>query len=98
LLKEEGITVNAVAPNVVRTAISGKEFYDSLEKEDLLTSMDHLMEAFDVILNGEKSGLVYECGPKGWTVRDGTEYLNGESGRCCDLLEERGRKLHYDLE
>ncbi|RII23921.1 hypothetical protein CUC08_Gglean012752 [Alternaria sp. MG1] len=98
LLWEEGIAVNAVAPNVVRTGISAEEFYHSLEKESLLTPMDVLMEAFDVMLARAKSAIVYECGAKGWTVREGAEYLDEESGRCCDLLKERGRKLHYGLE
>ncbi|OAG26136.1 NAD(P)-binding protein [Alternaria alternata] len=98
LLWEEGIAVNAVAPNVVRTGISAEEFYHSLEKESLLTPMDVLMEAFDVMLARAKSAVVYECGAKGWTVREGAEYLDEESGRCCDLLKERGRKLHYGLE
>ena len=99
LLKDEGITVNAVAPNVVRTGISAEEFYESLEKERLLTPMDGLMGAFDDMLAKGKSGVVYECGAKGgWTVREGTAYLDEKSGRCCDLLKERGRKLHYGQE
>jgi len=96
LLKEEGITVNAVAPNVVRTGISEDAFYDAMEEEGLLTPMDGLMKAFDDMLEGDKSGLVYECGTKGdWTVREIATYLDEESGRCCALLQERANKLHY---
>jgi NAD(P)-dependent dehydrogenase (short-subunit alcohol dehydrogenase family) len=98
LLREEGITINAVAPNVVRTGISEDAFYDAMEKEGLLTPMDGLMRAFDDMLQGGKSGLVYECGPKGdWAIREGATYLDDESGRCCVLLEERAKRLHYGV-
>jgi NAD(P)-dependent dehydrogenase (short-subunit alcohol dehydrogenase family) len=89
LLWDEGIAV--------RTGISVEEFYARLEKEGFLTPMNVLMNAFDAMLEKAKSGVVYECGAKGWTVREGTEYLDEESGRCCDLLKERGRRLHYGL-
>ncbi|OAL48226.1 NAD(P)-binding protein, partial [Pyrenochaeta sp. DS3sAY3a] len=76
LLREEGITVNAVAPNVVRTSISSDNFYQALETEGLLTPMEGLMSAFDEIITRAGSGEVYECGPKNsWTKRLGVEYL-----------------------
>ncbi|KAG9189333.1 hypothetical protein G6011_06201 [Alternaria panax] len=98
LLKEEGITINAVAPNVVRTGFITKHFSDRLDKEGLLTPIHAVVAAFDDMLRGGKSGLVYECGPKGgWTLRDGVTYLDEESARCCDLLNERGMMFHYGL-
>ncbi|KAF2852653.1 NAD(P)-binding protein [Plenodomus tracheiphilus IPT5] len=99
LLQEECITVNALAPHVVRTAISSDVFYDKLEAEGLLTPMDSLMEAFWDMLNGSASGQVYECGPesKSWQLREGTNYLDEKSKMCCELLQEiaRARGLHY---
>ncbi|KAL1796652.1 hypothetical protein ACET3X_005192 [Alternaria dauci] len=97
LLWEEGIAVNAVAPNAVRTGIGVEDFYKILEKEGLLTSMDVLMEAFDVMLDSAKSAVVYECGVNGWAIREGAEYLDEESKRCCGLLKERAKKLHLGL-
>lgn len=96
LVQDEGITVNAVAPNVVRTAISSDKFYDQIEEEGLLTPMDGLMAAFEEILGGGGSGDVFECGPKGgYTKRKGAEYLDEESGKCCEKLLPRAKPLHY---
>jgi hypothetical protein len=94
-VKEEGMVLSAVAPNVVRTGISSSAFYDKMEEEGLLTPMESVLEAFKDILEGDGSGVVYECGPKGGVVvRRGAEYLDEESGKCCELLLERGRGLH----
>jgi NAD(P)-dependent dehydrogenase (short-subunit alcohol dehydrogenase family) len=95
LVKEEGMVLSAVAPNVVRTGISSSAFYDKMEEEGMLTPMESVLEAFKEIVEGDGSGVVYECGPKGGVVvRQGSEYLDEESGKCCELLLERGRGLH----
>lgn len=97
LLKDEGITVNAVAPNVVRTGISSDAFYDKLEGEGLLTPMEGLMSAFDEVLQNNTSAQVYECGPKGgWNIREGAQYLDEQSGRCCELILQRAIALHHE--
>lgn len=99
LLKDEGITLSALAPNVVRTSISSSTFYDQMEKQGLLTPMEGVLEAFTDMVEGSDSGAVYECGPHGgWSKRPRTEYLDVESGQCCDLLLGRARALHYDTE
>lgn len=96
LLRDEDIAINAVAPNVVRTSISSDTFYDRMEEQGLLTPMEGLMDAFDDMLGSNKSGLVYECGPKGgWVNREGVEYVDKESEKCCELLWERANVLHY---
>lgn len=96
LLKAEGITINAVAPNVVRTGISSDAFYDKLEGEGLLTPMEGLMSAFDEMLQNDTSALVYECGPKGgWNLREGAQYLDEESRKCCELISQRAMALHH---
>jgi NAD(P)-dependent dehydrogenase (short-subunit alcohol dehydrogenase family) len=97
LLKDESILMSAVAPNVVRTNISAGVFYDRLEKEGLLTPMTGVLEAFKEILGSDETGKVYECGTKGgWSKRQAAEYLDEESERCCILLQERAKVLHYD--
>lgn len=96
LLQDEGITVNAVAPNVVRTGISDSRFYDMLEGKGLLTPMEGLMEAFYEMLRSGVSGKVFECGPKGgWNMKNGAGYEDAQSEKVCALLLERARKLHY---
>lgn len=95
-LPKEGITLNAVAPAVVRTGISTSAFYDDMESRGLLTPMQSVVDAFDSLLDGsEVSGEILEVGPKGGVVRRAPAgYLDEESGTVCELLEERGRKLH----
>lgn len=96
LLKDEGIALNAIAPNVVRTSISSDVFYDQMEKQGLLTPMKGVLDAFKEMIESEGSGEVYECGPKGgWTRRQGTGYLDAESEQCCDLLLKRANALHH---
>ena len=96
LLVEEGITLNAIAPNVVQTSISSPAFYEKLAKENLLTPMDGLMDAFKTVLDTNCSGEVFECGPAGgWTKREATEYLDKGSEEVCKLLNVRARTLHY---
>jgi len=96
LLVEEGITVNALAPNVVQTSISSPVFYEKLAKQDLLTPMDGLMDAFETMLRSHCSGEVFECGPMGgWTKREGVDYLDEKSEEICKLLHERALSLHY---
>jgi NAD(P)-dependent dehydrogenase (short-subunit alcohol dehydrogenase family) len=95
LLKDEGMTLGAVAPNVVRTSISSGAFYDQMEEQGLLTPMDGILDAFTDMLQTDGSGEIYECGTKGgWTKRRGAEYLDTESERCCELLLQRGMALH----
>jgi NAD(P)-dependent dehydrogenase (short-subunit alcohol dehydrogenase family) len=95
LLKDEGMTLGAVAPNVVRTSISSGAFYDQMEELGLLTPMDGVLDAFTDMLQTDGSGEIYECGTKGgWTKRRGAEYLDAESERCCELLLQRGMALH----
>jgi NAD(P)-dependent dehydrogenase (short-subunit alcohol dehydrogenase family) len=96
LLVEEGITLNAIAPNVVQTSISSPVFYEKLAKENLLTPMDGLLDAFKTVLDSNCSGEVFECGPAGgWTKREAIEYLDKESEEVCKLLNVRARTLHY---
>lgn len=96
LLVAEGITVNALAPNVVQTGISSPLFYEKLAKESLLTPMIGLMDAFKTMLDSNCSGEVFECGPAGgWTKREATETLDQASEEVCKLLKIRAMPLHY---
>lgn len=94
-LPEEGITLNAVCPNVVRTNISTGSFYDGLEEKGLLTPMKAVIEAFEEFADGEVSGECMEAGPKGgYTRRAPAEFLDGESERVMEMLYHRGHPLH----
>ncbi|KAK0260085.1 hypothetical protein LTS09_005420 [Friedmanniomyces endolithicus] len=64
-LPEEGVTLNAVCPNVVKTNISTSAFYDELDAKKLLTPMKSVIEAFERLLDGGESGECIEAGPHG---------------------------------
>jgi hypothetical protein len=99
-LPEEGITFNAVCPNVVRTNISTPAFYDSLEKVNLLTPLESVPDAFEKLLGANKdSGECYETGPnyhKGQGVLQtrGPPFVDDESAKVFDMLYARGKPLH----
>jgi hypothetical protein len=63
-LPEERITLNAFCPNVVRTNFSIDTFYDAIEKEDLLTPMEGVLEVCEMLLGTDDvSGECFEIGP-----------------------------------
>lgn len=95
-LPREQITFNAVCPNVVRTAISSQEFYNTLEPRGLLTEMKDVVDAFESVLGDSKdSGCCLECGPNpGFHKRDALPYLDDESRVVCEELDKRAGPLH----
>ncbi|KAK4995925.1 hypothetical protein LTR66_004363 [Elasticomyces elasticus] len=94
-LPEEGITLNAVCPNVIRTNISSGAFYDKLEEQGLLTPMDGVVEAYESMLgSSDVSGELFEVGPKGgYKTRPAQEYLDEPSEKVCELLYHRAHPL-----
>ena len=98
-LPEEGITLNAVCPNVIRTNISSQGFYDQLEEKGLLTPLEGVPETFERLLGESKdSGECYEIGPhyktQGAVATQGPPYLDDESAATFDMLYTRGHPLH----
>lgn len=98
-LPEEQITLNAVNPNVIRTNISTGAFYDALEKENLLTPIEGVIDTFEKLLGPDKSsGDIFEIGPnykdQGAVVRKAPEYLDKESETVFEKLYHRARPLH----
>jgi len=94
-LPEEGITLNAVCPNVVRTNISSGAFYEMMEEKGLLTQMKAVLDAFEHFLDADISGECMEMGPNGgYTRRAPAEALDRETTTVLELLYERGHKLH----
>jgi NAD(P)-dependent dehydrogenase (short-subunit alcohol dehydrogenase family) len=101
-LPSESIILNAVCPNVIRTNISTGAFYDTLEKDGILTPIEGVVETFEKLLDAGKgrSGEILEIGPKygkdgeGAVPRKGAEYLDKESAEVFRRLGERGRPLH----
>ncbi|KAF2198777.1 NAD(P)-binding protein [Delitschia confertaspora ATCC 74209] len=89
------ITLNTIAPNVVRTGISTEEFYERMEKEGLLVPMQGAIDAFAHTMESAESGEVYECGPNGgFCKREGVGYLDESTKRACAEIEGRARVLH----
>lgn len=94
-LPAEGITLNAICPNVVRTAISSSDFYDKCEAEKLLTPMQSLLDVFESLLGEDgRSGQIFEVGPHGMQTRDAPEPMDADTGVLMGMLKERGKVLH----
>lgn len=94
-LPTEGITLNAICPNVVKTAISSSDFYDKCEAENLLTPMQSLLDVFESLLgDDERSGQIFEVGPHGMQTRDAPEPMDADTGILMDMLKKRGTMLH----
>jgi NAD(P)-dependent dehydrogenase (short-subunit alcohol dehydrogenase family) len=98
-LPEEGITLNSVCPNVIRTNISTQAFYDQLEAKNLLTPAGGVVDVFKKLLGASKeSGECYEIGPnyktQGAIQTRGPPYLDDESATVFDILYKRGHALH----
>lgn len=93
-LPEEGITLNAVCPNVVRTGINEATFYTKLDQEGLLTDIQDVVDAFVSFVDNNLSGECAEVGPKGgFVLRAPTEYLDRESGEVVKYIAEGHRHL-----
>ncbi|TID12883.1 hypothetical protein E2P81_ATG10015 [Venturia nashicola] len=94
-LPAEGITLNAICPNVVKTAISSSDFYDKCEVKDLLTPMQSLLDIFNSLLGEDaRSGQIFEVGPRGVQTRDAPEPMDVDTEILMDMLKERGKVLH----
>lgn len=94
-LPEEGITMNAVCPNVIRTNISAPAFYELLESKGVLTPMKGLIEAFESMLGSSSvSGEIFEVGPNGgYQIRPAQEFMDVESKAAIDAIYERARHM-----
>lgn len=88
-----------MTPNVIRTNISTTAFYDKLEEQGLLTPLEGVVDAFESLLgDNDTSGECLEIGPnyakgQGIVSPKFVTYLDDESKRTFDVLEERGRPL-----
>ncbi|KAJ6445155.1 glucose 1-dehydrogenase [Purpureocillium lavendulum] len=96
-LVTEGITLNSVNPNVMRTNLSTNDFYDNLDREGLLTPIDGVTEACIQFLgeNGD-SGQCCEVGPnyhhgQGMYLPLFPLIMDKKQQRVYDKLEERGQ-------
>ncbi|KAF2161963.1 hypothetical protein M409DRAFT_69469 [Zasmidium cellare ATCC 36951] len=94
-LPTDGITLNAICPDVVRTNISTSGFYDALEERKLLVSMESVMEAFERCLDTEISGETLEIEPNsGITHRSPPEPIDQDAAETMKLLHQRGASYH----
>ncbi|KAJ5774831.1 glucose 1-dehydrogenase [Penicillium paradoxum] len=97
-LPSEGITLNSVNPNVIRTNISTAEFYDSLEAEGLLTPIHGVVEICEQLLSAKEtaSGECYEIGPnydagQGAVHPKFPDFIDEKQKIIFDKLAERGQ-------
>lgn len=94
-LPEEGITLNAVCPNVVRTQISTSAFYDTVEGKGILTPIKGVVDAFESFLDNDTSGECMEVGPNGgFSPKPPTPHLDKETTQILDMIHDRSHRLH----
>jgi hypothetical protein len=95
LLAHERIAINAVCPNIVRTNISTAEFYDIVSRKDLFTPMESMVQVFASLLGSDsRNGCIFECGPRGVTLRDHPDYMDEATKEACDLIRDRSVGMH----
>ncbi|GME32580.1 NAD(P)-binding protein [Neofusicoccum parvum] len=89
-LPEEGITMNAICPNITRTNLAPQSLFDAVEEQKALTPMAGVLEAFSAMLDPSNiSGEIFEAGPNGgYARREGVEYLDAESKRGAEMLND----------
>jgi hypothetical protein len=90
LLAHERITINSICPNIVRTNISTTEFYDTVDRKELFTPMESMIQVFDSLLGSDpRNGCIFECGPRGVALRQAPDYMDDATKEACDLIQER---------
>ncbi|KAF2002389.1 hypothetical protein P154DRAFT_573963 [Amniculicola lignicola CBS 123094] len=73
------ITLNAVCPNTIRTAIGNPACYAAPEGLNLIVPMKNVMAAFEHMLEISESVMVWECAPgteEKFMMREGLEHWN----------------------
>ena len=94
-LPEEGITLNAVCPNVVRTQISTSDFYDTVDGQGILTPLKNVVDAFESFLDNDTSGECMEVGPNGgFSPKAPAPHLDKETTKILDMIYTRSHRLH----
>ncbi|KAL1638438.1 hypothetical protein SLS56_000247 [Neofusicoccum ribis] len=87
---KQGITMNAICPNITRTNLAPQSLFDAVEEQKALTPMAGVLEAFSAMLDPSNiSGEIFEAGPNGgYARREGVEYLDAESKRGAEMLND----------
>ena len=97
-LPEEGITLNAICPNIVATSISSPQFYEKVKDAGLLVPINNVVDAALSFLDDGarkgKSGVCVEVGPRGTRETSAQEWMDEESSRSMEMIHERARPLH----
>jgi hypothetical protein len=93
LLPLEQITLNAVCPNVVKTNFSPERIYNRIEAKQLLTTMESVVAAFEVLLgSNDLSGELLEVGPNGgYHIKPPVPWLDKESKECLEMTFDLAR-------
>lgn len=98
ILPYEKITLNAICPHIVRTAISKSVgFYEDLENRGLLTDINNVVTGFETFLGtSQSSGDCLEVGPKGSRIVGPAEYMDEETRLGCEAVMARSGRLWQD--
>lgn len=98
-LPNEGITLNAICPHIVRTGISKHTpwWYEDLEKRGLLTNIESIVAGFEEYLGTTtRSAECMECGPEGSRVVQFMDYMDEKTKLGCESVVDRSMRLWQD--
>lgn len=75
---DEGITINALAPPIIRTALGPADFFDEMEKEGRVTPMSTLTKCVDHLLDPKckLTGQLAELSIETFHFRKHADYLD----------------------
>lgn len=88
--------MNAFCPSSIKTGFSKESYYQQLEKEDLLTTMDGVYEVVELLLGANPtSGECFEIGPNyhketGLHKPKFPDYPDEATRRVFELITARG--------
>lgn len=90
LVAEEQMTLNAICPGIVRTAISGGSFYEIAEEKGVLVSPETIVSSFESLLGtNPASGDAIEVMPGQFLVKPGAEFTNEKCEESVVLTYKR---------
>lgn len=93
LVIDDKITLNAICPGIVRTAISTGDFHDKAEEKGLLVGPKILIESFESLLGtNTTSGETIEVLPDGYLIKKGAEYTNERCKESVEMTYQRTLK------
>ncbi|CAK7235176.1 hypothetical protein SBRCBS47491_009202 [Sporothrix bragantina] len=90
LFNDDKITLNAICPGIVKTAISTSEFHVKAEQKGLLVAPETVVEAFESLLGtSSTTAEAIEVLPGRYSIKPRPEFTNEKSRKSVEMTYER---------